>query len=479
MGVNGQKRKKKQPPVPTLEESIPKKFKSEKPSQSKKKEENVKKATKPTLNGLKSKAPKEEKVEKVETKRAEEEIEENVEEEEAPDFGATKASLFDDIEEEEDDEFEGLEDMYLSPRKLTNDRDEDDEPALDEDEQDDSEGGENMFSDSEDEEELTAANMEALSAKLDTFAREDILAAQDELLNPEQPAAEGVLKTKEQNEDLSSVKTRIMEIVRVLGDFKNLREEGVKRKDYIDRLVDDIAEYYGYNTYLARKFLEMFSVPEAIEFFEANEVPRPVFIRTNTLKTTRRELINALTARGVNLRSAGKWTDVGLQIFESSVPIGATPEYLAGHYILQSASSFLPVLALDPKPKERILDMAAAPGGKTTYISQMMQNTGVIFANDKSRDRGRGLLANIHRLGCRNIIVGAEDGRDFPKVMGGFDRVLLDAPCSGTGVISKDPAAKASKVSPFLPDPANRRLKLTSDDYQIYRRICYYTPSMQ
>jgi ribosomal RNA methyltransferase Nop2 len=171
-----------------------------------------------------------------------------------------------------------------------------------------------------------------------------------------------------------------------------------------------------------------------------------VFIRTNTLKTTRRELVNALTARGVNLRSAGKWTDIGLQIFESPVPIGATPEYLAGYYILQSASSFLPVLALDPKPKERVLDMAAAPGGKTTHISQMMQNTGVIFANDKSRDRGRSLLANIHRLGCRNIIVGAEDGRDFPKVMGGFDRVLLDAPCSGTGVISKDPAAKSSKV---------------------------------
>jgi len=123
----------------------------------------------------------------------------------------------------------------------------------------------NAFSDSSDEEELTAANMEALSTRLDYFAREDIRAAQDELLNPSQPAAEGVLTTaKETNENLSSVKTRILEIARVLGDFKTLREEGVKRKDYINGLVDDIATYYSYNTYLARKFLEMFSVAEVL-----------------------------------------------------------------------------------------------------------------------------------------------------------------------------------------------------------------------
>lgn len=121
-----------------------------------------------------------------------------------------------------------------------------------------------MFSDSSDEEDLTAANMEALSAKLDTFAREDILAAQDELLNPAQPVAEGVLLSETTNEDLSSVKTRIMEIVRVLGDFKNLREQGVRRKEYMERLVNDIAGYYSYNTYLARKFLDMFSVAEVI-----------------------------------------------------------------------------------------------------------------------------------------------------------------------------------------------------------------------
>jgi ribosomal RNA methyltransferase Nop2 len=130
-----------------------------------------------------------------------------------------------------------------------------------------------------------------------------------------------------------------------------------------------------------------------------------------------------------------------------SVPdTGATPEYLAGHYMLQAASSLLPVLALAPEPHERILDMAAAPGGKTTHIAALLRNTGVVFANDGSRARAKGLVANVHRMGCRNVVVCVCDGREFPRVMGGFDRVLLDAPCSGTGVISKDASVKINKV---------------------------------
>lgn len=118
--------------------------------------------------------------------------------------------------------------------------------------------------------------------------------------------------------------------------------------------------------------------------------------------------------------------------------------------MLQAASSFLPVIALAPQPNERILDMASAPGGKTSYISALMQNSGVVFANDSNKARTKSLAANVHRLGCKNVVVCSYDGREFPKVMGGFDRVLLDAPCSGTGVISKDASVKVNKVPKFL-----------------------------
>ena len=114
--------------------------------------------------------------------------------------------------------------------------------------------------------------------------------------------------------------------------------------------------------------------------------------------------------------------------------------------MLQAASSFLPVLALGPQPGERVLDMASAPGGKTTHMAALMQNTGVVFANDATKARTKSLAANVHRLGCTNVVVCNYDGREFPKVIGGFDRVLLDAPCSGTGVISKDASVKVNKV---------------------------------
>lgn len=103
-------------------------------------------------------------------------------------------------------------------------------------------------------------------------------------------------------------------------------------------------------------------------------------------------------------------------------------------------------MALAPQENERVLDMAAAPGGKTTHMAALMRNTGCIFANDSNKSRAKALIGNVHRLGARNTIICNYDAREFPKVMGGFDRVLLDAPCSGTGVIAKDQTVKTNKT---------------------------------
>lgn len=327
---------------------------------------------------------------------------------------------------------------------------------------------ETMFSDDEGESDaektLTAANIEGLSRKLDEQQEDEAAEAQLELeeaalqtnIDGDRPH---ILEDAEDAEDGPSINTnlrlapdlqllrsRITDTVRVLDDFAKLCEEGRSRAEYTAQLLKDICLYYGYSLFLAEKLYNLFSPREAFAFFEANETARPVVIRTNSLRTHRRDLAQSLINRGVTLEPVGKWSKVGLQVFESQVPLGATPEYLGGHYILQAAASFLPVMALAPQEHERILDMAAAPGGKTTYIAALMKNTGCIFANDSNKSRAKGLIGNIHRLGAKNTIVCNYDAREFPKVIGGFDRVLLDAPCSGTGVIAKDASVKTNKT---------------------------------
>ncbi|KAJ3122706.1 rRNA (cytosine-C5-)-methyltransferase nop2, partial [Nowakowskiella sp. JEL0407] len=298
--------------------------------------------------------------------------------------------------------------------------------------------------DEDDDVDLDDMDIEEASKRLDKRKLEDENLAEEELQTNIAERESGKEDGIEEDSDLALINNRIQENVRILNNFKDLGD-GRSRSEYVAQMLKDIAAYYGYNDFLVEKLFNLFPVSEAIEFFEANEVPRPIVIRTNTLKTRRRDLGQALINRGVNLEPVGKWSKVGLQVFESPVPIGATPEYLAGHYMLQAASSFLPVVSLAPKENERILDMAAAPGGKTTYIAALQKNTGCLFANDANAERCKALVANIHRLGIRNSIVCNYDGREFPGVLGNFDRVLLDAPCSGTGVISKDQSVKLNK----------------------------------
>jgi len=139
--------------------------------------------------------------------------------------------------------------------------------------------------------------------------------------------------------DREALHARVQDVVRILHNFNVEREEQKTRREYLELLTLDLASYYGYSDWLISKFLSLFSIPEvtitwyfnsalptclpqALEFFEANESPRPLTLRTNTLKTRRRDLAQALINRGVNLDPLEKWSKVGLQIYDSQVPIG-------------------------------------------------------------------------------------------------------------------------------------------------------------
>ncbi|KAL6948696.1 rRNA (cytosine-C5-)-methyltransferase nop2 [Hanseniaspora vineae] len=451
MGSRRHKNKQRDPP--TLEEFQAKRSHSKKDkklsSHSDKSKNDTKKRTR-TEYTESSETPKGTKKSKKAVEQNAAEDEDDLPEVDLKELSDAKKTLFDDSEEEEEEEIDqDLKDEFDLEQEYENE-------SFDEDAGDAKNG--HAWSDDEDEEameELNAANMEALSQKLDEEQALEEEEAEQELLEAGklQPRATDILPTEEQQEledqmqpDLTAIRTRMIEVVKVLEDFKNMGDQNRSRSEYVDRLLKDICKYFGYTPFLAEKLFNLFSPAEAMEFFEANEIARPITIRTNTLKTRRRDLAQALVNRGVNLQPIGNWTKVGLQIFDSQVPVGATPEYLAGNYILQAASSFLPVVALDPQENERVLDMASAPGGKTTYISALMKNTGCVFANDANKARTKSLIANIHRLGCSNTIVCNYDAREFPKVIGGFDRVLLDAPCSGTGVIGKDQSVKVSRT---------------------------------
>lgn len=176
-------------------------------------------------------------------------------------------------------------------------------------------------------------------------------------------------------------------------------------------------------------------VPDWSRFQDVVQTAEPTFMRVRTGRIDPVDLAARLEARGFRLAPAGVPDDV-FRVDAQPSPVANTLEHWLGLFYVQQRVTALAAPALDAQPGERVLDMAAAPGGKTTHLADLMADRGSLVACDRSEKRLRGLLGNLYRTAHPNVLVLAADGRR----LGGealFDRLLLDAPCSGEGTLRK------------------------------------------
>lgn len=178
------------------------------------------------------------------------------------------------------------------------------------------------------------------------------------------------------------------------------------------------------------------------QFIAISQQPLRRSLRVNTLKISVADFLAQTAPYGWQLTPV-PWCSEGFWISreDESLPLGSVAEHLSGLFYIQEASSMLPVTALfDAQPEvTAVMDMAAAPGSKTTQIAARMNNQGLILANEFSASRVKVLHANISRCGVSNSALTHFDARVFgPALPEQFDAILLDAPCSGEGVMRKD-----------------------------------------
>jgi 16S rRNA (cytosine967-C5)-methyltransferase len=215
----------------------------------------------------------------------------------------------------------------------------------------------------------------------------------------------------------------------------------------IDGLKQQIVDLEGTNPdvrfshpeWLFNRWKSRWGLDPTLQLMRWNNEPPPVFARVNRLRTTPEALEAAWTQEGVQFKPcAFPWTVAG-DIYQLIHPpaFGSLKSFESGGFYVQDPSTLLAVHALDPQPGQRILDLCAAPGGKTALIAQRLQNRGSIFAQDTHLGRLRLIKQNCDRLGVTCVRVSTSTSVTHPELSIQFDRILLDAPCSNTGVMRR------------------------------------------
>jgi 16S rRNA (cytosine967-C5)-methyltransferase len=194
-------------------------------------------------------------------------------------------------------------------------------------------------------------------------------------------------------------------------------------------------------TWFVKYCFNLLGRDEAIAFLKGNVNPPPTCIRLNTLRASEEEILEKLATEGVKLEKVAILKHA-YKVMGTKQPLTRTSSYQEGRFYIQDKASCLAAEVADPKPEMTVLDVCAAPGAKTTYIAQFMQNRGIICSMDYSIRRIQVWRKEVHRMGVKIAEPIIADARVSLPFALEADIVVLDPPCTSTGVFAKQPSAK-------------------------------------
>ncbi len=205
--------------------------------------------------------------------------------------------------------------------------------------------------------------------------------------------------------------------------------------------VSRLSVFYSHPRWLVARWAARFGMERTEAVLRENNRPAPLVIRANTLKNTRDELSARLEAEGATVRQTA-YSPSGLELV-ASPGFAALPAFRDGRFLVQDEAAQLIGMMLAPVCGETVLDACAAPGGKATHLAELMNNTGTVIALEKDPVRIEKVRENCARLGITSIRPVQGDATAYRE--GVFDKALVDAPCSGLGVLRRHPDGRWTK----------------------------------
>ena len=214
--------------------------------------------------------------------------------------------------------------------------------------------------------------------------------------------------------------------------------DGIHYPNPDEDLVQYLAVYYSHPAWIVKRWLSRFGREELEKFLIANNEIPGLTLRINKLKINASEFLSLLDKQSIPYQGSS-FIDYFIKV-KSLSGISQMNIFQSGYFTIQDESAALPVLLLDPRPGERVIDMCAAPGGKTTFIAELMQNQGEILSVDKYESKLNMIKMSCERLGIQNVKLLISDATQLDSSLA--DKVLVDAPCSGLGTLRKKPDIK-------------------------------------